>query len=140
MKNISVHFLRFYLPVVLWAMVIFTFSSYPTATTSTFFWQDFIIKKAAHVIEYAILSLLVFRALYNSGIGKHQALKYAVLFCILYGISDEFHQSFTPGREPNIRDVLFDTIGASATAYLLWKYLPKAPKALKALAKNYQVV
>jgi VanZ family protein len=35
-----------------------------------------------------------------------------VLFCIIYGISDEFHQSFIPGRFPNIWDVLADGLGA----------------------------
>ena len=47
----------------------------------------------------------------------------AILVSVIYGASDEFHQGFTPGREPRVRDVVFDTIGAIAGIYICKKYL-----------------
>lgn len=138
--RISSHYVRFFLPVVLWAGVIFAFSSFPTGTATEIKWQDFVIKKSAHVIEYAILSVLLYRAFVNIGIAKGKALVLAVIISSLYGMTDEFHQSFTPGREPHFRDVIFDTIGASAAALIIWKVLPIAPVKLRKLAENYQLI
>lgn len=58
----------FWLPVIVWLLIIFSFSSRPTGVASQISWQDFIVKKTAHVVEYAILSFLLFRALLNSGL------------------------------------------------------------------------
>jgi len=81
--------------------------------TSEIYWQDFIVKKTAHIIEYAILATLLYRALINSNVPRKEAGIYAVILSATYGISDEFHQYFTPGREPRVRDVFFDLFGAS---------------------------
>lgn len=134
------HFLRFFLPVILWALVIFAFSSYQTGTASEINWQDFAVKKMAHMTEYAVLTVLLYRGLFNSGVSKMNALIYSVVVAALYGASDEFHQSFTPGREPHLRDVVFDTIGAGLAAFILWKLLPKAPAKLRKLGENYQLI
>lgn len=138
MKKFS-HYIRFFAPVILWAIVIFTFSSFPTGNTSTIHWKDFLIKKMAHIIEYALFTVFAYRAFYNTGAKKSTALKCGVLLAVLYGITDELHQNFTPGREPNVRDVVFDTIGASIAAFLLWKLLPKAPPRLREWAKSFQL-
>lgn len=94
-------------PVVLWCFLIFLLSSLPTMETSEIFWWDFIIKKTAHILEYGILFFLLVRA---------QAEKpnwlLAFLFCVFYGMTDEYHQSFVPGRTATIRDIGFDTLGA----------------------------
>lgn len=132
--------IRFFLPVVLWAGVIFAFSSLPTPSTSEIYWQDFLVKKSAHAIEYAVLTTLVYRALWNSGNSRKNALFSAVFFSVFYAITDEIHQSFTPGREPRARDIIFDTIGALGAAYLIWKLLPIAPKRLKRWAENFQLI
>ncbi len=104
--------LYYWAPVILWTIVIFLFSSFPTQKASQIHWQDFIIKKSAHILEYFTLSLLTFRALRESGMDSKKALIYALFFSSLYGISDEYHQSFTPGREPKIRDVIIDLTGS----------------------------
>lgn len=131
--------LSLWVPVVLWGLVIFLFSANPTVKTTEVFWQDFIFKKSAHIIEYAILSLLVYRALIGSGVKPKQAMIYAIITSVLYGVTDEFHQSFTPGREPRLRDVVFDTIGAGISMLLIWKLLPKMPEKLLSLAKKLQL-
>ncbi|MBI3443338.1 VanZ family protein, partial [Candidatus Woesebacteria bacterium] len=80
---------------------------------------DFVVKKTAHMIEYGIFSAILFRAFKESGNPVRQAGVYAILIAIAYAITDEFHQMFTPGREPTFRDIVFDTIGASLGVYML---------------------
>ncbi|MEE9525310.1 MAG: VanZ family protein [Candidatus Woesearchaeota archaeon] len=70
----------------------------------------------AHFIEYAILSLLLFRALYVSKV-KNPAV-YAVVIAIVYGITDEFHQLFIPNRMFDVIDLFFNTIGAIAVQFI----------------------
>jgi len=71
--------------------------------------------KFLHMIEYGILGYLMIRALVGSEVklphGKLIIL--AVIFATLYGVTDEIHQMFVPGRAPEILDVLSDFIGAS---------------------------
>lgn len=130
---------RFWLPVIFWAALIFTFSSEALPSTSEFYWKDFIIKKTAHLIEYSIFALLLYRAFINSGVKRGRAVLYTIVIAIAYGAADEFHQSFTPGRQPRLRDLGFDTIGAGFATYYLWKLLPKAPKKLRDWAAKLQL-
>ena len=132
--------LKFWGPVVVWAGIIFLFSARPVIPASQIFWKDFIIKKSAHVIEYGILASLLYRALKESGVQKYNAGLIAILIALIYGATDELHQSFTPGREPRVRDVFFDTIGAILSVYSIWNLLPKAPKKLKTWAKRLQLI
>ncbi len=62
-----------WLPPFIWAVVIFLFSSYPTTRASEIHWKDFIVKKTAHIVEYAILTTLSYRALKMSGVEKKKA-------------------------------------------------------------------
>lgn len=81
---------------------------------------DFVIRKIAHVTEYAILSLLVSRSL---GITKETGAKPRVLATMtasIYALSDEFHQSFVPSRGATYTDVMWDTLGASIGSGLLY--------------------
>lgn len=112
---------NYWLPPILWALVIFSFSSMQVTGTVDVHWKDFIVKKTAHLVEYGILAVLLYRALINSNLSKQKALFFAILIAGLYGISDELHQSFTPGREPRVRDVLIDTVGATIGASV-WNY------------------
>ena len=115
-------FILAWLPPVLWASLIFFFSSLPVnAPGALFNLFDFIFKKTLHVIEYAILAFLVFRALFQTfdhqNFTKYQATTFVI--CLTYAISDEFHQSFVPGRTATIRDVIIDTIGIGLALYLI---------------------
>lgn len=62
------------------------------------------LRKAAHMAEYAVLSVLIY-----IWIGKWQA---AVAFAALYAVSDEVHQLFVPGRAGRFSDVIIDSMGA----------------------------
>ncbi len=126
--------LTYYAPVIIWALIIFSFSAKTTPAVSVVHWQDFLIKKTIHVIEYAIFTVLLFRAFKNSAVNINNAFLYSFLIAIMYGATDEFHQSFTPGREPRIRDVFFDGTGSALMIYLISYLLPKMPKQIKLLA------
>ena len=115
--------LNYWLPPILWALIIFIFSSFPTVQTTEFFLGDFLIKKSAHLFEYGVLAILLYRALLNYDVNTNKALFFAILIAGLYGVSDEFHQSFIPGRGPAVRDVIIDTIGATIGIFLTRKYL-----------------
>jgi hypothetical protein len=80
-----------WLPVLAWCWLIFYLSSIPNLKTDLGTW-DFILRKIAHMTEYAILFLLFRRALANSTAGT-PALRLnmrSILFSVLYAASDEF--------------------------------------------------
>ena len=70
-----------------------------------------LIRKGAHMTEYAVLFLCYHRALKFEG-AKRPKL-YALLLCAFYASTDEWHQSFTENRGPSPVDVGIDTIGAA---------------------------
>jgi VanZ family protein len=103
-------------PSLLVMLAIFAFSSRPASSLPDFLNWDYFVKKAGHMIGYGLLALSYFHLLnYNK---KRYWL--AWLMAMLYAATDEFHQSFVPGRGASIYDVLiFDNLGA-VTA--LWIY------------------
>lgn len=119
--------IKLWFPVVTWCLVIFIFSSIPTLPTPKILWWDFILKKSAHVIEYGILYYLVFKAVKNTsevlcpvpyGTGSlsftSEVKKIKIItfiFCLIYALSDEYHQSFVPGRHAKLMDIGFDFLG-----------------------------
>lgn len=122
--------LRFYIPPVVWMILIFSGSSVAAPSVSPVYNVDFAVHKLAHIIEYSILGVLIYRALKEESISKKEAVIYAIIIAAFYGFTDEFHQSFTPHRTTRLRDVIIDTIGATAGVLTIWKLLPKAPKKL----------
>jgi len=120
--------LKYWLPPILWGLIIFSFSSLQVGSSNEIYWKDFVIKKTAHIVEYSILAVLLYRAMIGSDIEKKKAIIFAILIVSLYGFTDEFHQSFTPGREPRIRDVIIDTIGGALGVLTFSKVLEKYPK------------
>jgi len=123
--------LKYWLPVFIWAVIIFTFSSFPTVQTAEIDWQDFIVKKTAHLAEYALLAILIYRTLKIKSSNKKKAAIFALVITVLYAITDEYHQSFVPGRQARIRDVIIDGVGGTLGIYFLWKVLPKLPPKIK---------
>lgn len=97
--------------MAVWAAVIFAFSAIPSLGTGLGTW-DLVLRKLAHATEYAILGVLLVRAL-----GQPQL---AVGLGGLYAVSDEVHQSFVRGRHGAWYDVVIDTIGV-AIGVLAWR-------------------
>lgn len=120
-----------WLPPVFWALVIFKFSSGSVPKASDSFWVDFIIKKIGHVILFATLAVLIYRGLVGSGIGKTKAIVFALIFSVLYGISDEIHQMYTQGREAKVRDVIIDAFGSGIVLFILNRYITRFPKRVR---------
>jgi VanZ family protein len=81
---------------------------------------DFVIRKIAHVTEYAILSLLVSRSLAITKDTRAKPRVLATMIASIYALSDEFHQSFVPSRGATYTDVMWDTLGASIGSGILY--------------------
>jgi VanZ family protein len=110
-------------PVVVWMAVIFFLSAQKQLPTPEQRWLDAILEKSAHTIEYAILAALLLRALEPEKRGRWRVFMLAVLGAWLYSLSDEFHQSFVPGRSADWSDIVFDWLGAGIGALVglyLW--------------------
>ena len=102
--------LTVWMPVVVWAAVIFTFSSIPSLSSGLGTW-DTVLRKGAHMTEYAILGALLYRAL-----GREAP---ALAVGIAYAATDELHQHFVRGRHASPVDVAIDAVGL-ALGMLLW--------------------
>jgi VanZ family protein len=74
----------------------------------------------AHFVEYAILALALYWALSRTLPRLQWKYLTAWLIAVLYAISDEWHQSFVPGRTPSVQDVLVDAAGAATALAILY--------------------
>jgi VanZ family protein len=97
-------FIRGWLPVLLWAGLIFGLSSIPSLGTGLGTW-DLILRKLAHITEYAVLAVLLARVV---------SARLALGLALLYAIADEFHQTFVRGRHGSPVDVAVDLVGIVA--------------------------
>lgn len=107
-------YVMLWLPVFVWATVIFSLSSTSSLKVSDFFIWDFISKKIAHLFIYAVLFSLILRATKRNWI-------LSFLLTMIYAASDELHQSFVFGRNASVLDLGFDLSGANIAAYTIWK-------------------
>ncbi len=114
---------KFWLPVYLYAFLIFILSSIPKLPQISPDIPN--LDKLLHIIEYGIFGLLLARAFENSSAQflREKTLILTIIISCLYGITDEIHQAFVPGRESNAWDVLFDTIGALLFVWIKRKRL-----------------
>jgi len=105
-----VKFVKLWLPVVIWAGLIFYLSSIPNLKTNLEY--DYFLRKLAHIIEYFIFAALFYRAFKGSfKVGPFRLFMYPAVFSLLYAISDEIHQYFVLGRNCAMQDVLIDSLG-----------------------------
>lgn len=70
-----------------------------------------IIRKIAHFSIYTVVGFLLMGLLSTYKLKEKWRIIITIVIGILYAISDEFHQSFSPGRSPKITDVYIDTLG-----------------------------
>ena len=75
-----------------------------------------IVRKTAHFVEYAMLGLLAWRTVHFdpafASFSPRRHYWFALLFCMFYASTDEFHQIFVPTRAAAVQDVLLDTCGS----------------------------
>jgi len=127
-------FLKYWLPFLTWLCVIFVGSTdlmsaeqtsrflvpflrwlKPDISTGALAQVHFFVRKLGHISEYAILAILLWRALRS---GTNLRIKMSLLFvavwlaCGIFAAGDEFHQSFVPSRTASLLDVMIDLSGA----------------------------
>lgn len=130
-------FASYWLPVILWCLLIFGFSSDTQSTRRTsriigplLRWLvpgvsdqaigrvQFGARKCAHMAEYAVLALLAWRACMKPRRGEMPSWRWREAawvfgFATVFAVSDEFHQSLVPNRQGHVVDVLIDALGAT---------------------------
>jgi VanZ family protein len=130
-------FLRYWLPVCIWAAVIFWMSTEagstrhtsriigpilrwfnPAITDETVRHVQTMVRKTAHVSEYALLAILLWRARRrptrdDPGPWGYREAIFAIVCAALFAATDEWHQTFVPGRQGDPLDALLDTAGAT---------------------------
>jgi VanZ family protein len=135
------HFVRSWVPVIVWMLVIVTASTdlmsaehtsrfigpflrwlLPEISAATILAAQFFIRKAAHVTEYAILAALLWRAMRRSFTASPNKMwaGAAFLLAAVFAISDEFHQSFVASRTGSPHDVMIDASGAILGLTIYW--------------------
>jgi len=97
---------------VAWMALIFFLSSQEKLPTTAGMPPD-IAAIAGHFVAYSVLAIFTRVAIGGLQPGR-RADVIAIALATLYGISDEFHQSFVPGRDSSVFDVAIDLLGASA--------------------------
>jgi VanZ family protein len=147
-------FVKYWLPLLIWLGVIFAGSTSVMSAEHTsryivpfLIWLKpgispkaiwtilVIIRKSAHVIEYTVLGLLLWRALRHvpALAGRTLMVFAAVLSgCALFAASDEFHQTFVKSRTPSVRDVLLDVSGALLGLLIGVMFVRHDPKKFRA--------
>jgi len=104
-----------WLPALVWMTVIFWFSSQSHLPSPPNDLLNMLLKKGAHFGVYGILALCYVLGLQNYAYKRWWAL----LLVVLYALSDEYHQSWTPLRNPSLIDVMIDSAGAVTALWLM---------------------
>ena len=104
-----------WLVAVAWMALIFAVSAQAALPEAPDPLLDILLKKLAHMLEYAILCLLLWGAL------PMDTPLWAWVLAVLYAISDEIHQTFVPGRNGWVVDVLVDGVGAGLAVLAIWR-------------------
>lgn len=112
------HFIRYWLPLIVYGLLIFVQSSFPSPVETPdvpFF------DKILHIGAYAVMGALFCRAYAAGPLGTKipRLAALSILSAVLYGISDELHQYFVPGRDADVLDAAADLFGASC-GVALW--------------------
>ena len=115
-------FIRFWFPAILYSGIIFCVSSIPNVTTPL---PEVQLDKFLHVLIYLPFGFLVARGIGRSktSFSSKSLWVIVVLAAFFYGLSDEYHQLFVPGRNFGIFDLIADTIGGAIGGYIyLWRW------------------
>lgn len=132
--------IKYFIPALIWMIFIFIMShtnGNDSSNQSNFIAEivlrfididvetlTFLIRKAAHMSEYAILLLLIYYGLSNTITYKYNLL-ISLATTFIYACSDEFHQLFIPGRSGQFKDVLIDTSGGLIMLLIIYLWQRK---------------
>jgi VanZ family protein len=118
-------------PAIFVMALIFIASAIPGSDIPKFGIWDLVAKKGGHMFGYALLAIAYFHGLNGGRAITRTHLVASFVLAMLYAMSDEWHQKFTPRRTPAIGDVVIDTIGAMiglAVRYWARTRIPKQQK------------
>lgn len=134
-------------PVLVWMIAIFTLSTgyFSSAHTVPLIAPllvnlsldvetiDHLARKLAHFSEYFILAVLLTRALNgrSAGILAKRHMMWSLAMAVIYSLTDEWHQSFVPGRSARVGDVIIDAIGALCGTLTVYLRNPRTNTTLK---------
>ena len=108
------------LPPLAWIALSFYLSHQPSLPYPGGFDAKF-ISTLGHVGVFGVLAVLIWWTLGLTSLSSGRRAMLAVLLTVAYGFMDEWHQSFVPGRTPDWRDIVADTVGATlAMLAVLW--------------------
>ncbi|QWF71624.1 VanZ family protein [Methylomonas paludis] len=108
------------LALILFCGLIFFLSDQSRLPTPNWFENE---DKLHHYLAYGVMGILAWRAFRHIGISRVYVLLISFVFCSLYGISDEWHQSFVVGRNSSANDWLADNIGAATgIIFCYWRH------------------
>lgn len=114
--------MRHWLPVLLWALLMFIGSSIPGHQIPG---PVSIASGVLHVIEYAVFGFLIACSLIaqNPAMPRRRMLTVSVIIAVLYSMTDEIHQAYVPGRQTDVLDVIVDAIGGlvGVGVWFVWK-------------------
>lgn len=105
-----------WLPLLTAMGAIFFVSHQPAAELPDFGFWDVSLKKLGHFLAYALLAILALRAVW----GWKRPYLIAALIVFLFSLSDEYHQTFIPGRNGTFLDVIIDIAGAMTCLIILY--------------------
>ena len=111
--------IRRWLPALIWMGLIFFVSAQPSLPSAPGRW-DLLLKKGMHVAAYGILTALYLWALRGSGRDERVIRVVSVILAVAYAMSDEYHQTFVPGRNGTWVDVAVDGVGILGATALDW--------------------
>jgi VanZ family protein len=133
--------LEYWVPLLIWILAIYNFSTDAFSSVETskiiipilkFFFPHLtspeldlwhgVIRKLAHITEYFILTLLVYRSLKHEQLDPIQVKLTTITFVTLAAGFDELHQRFTASRTPSPVDVAYDCFGAVCALWLITTY------------------
>lgn len=113
-------FLWLWLPPLAWMTLIFVLSAQPDLPHPPQPWQDTLIKKGGHAFVFGVQAWLYLRAL-RRHVSSPATLRWVCAgLAVLYAASDEFHQTFVPGRKGRLSDVVIDSLGVGIVIVLDW--------------------
>ena len=121
--------IKYFIPSIFLMILIFMFSHQTGSessglSTQSVLWiqtylhipiSEFIVRKAAHMSEYALLTLTLIYGFYKNHYPIQKIMIYSLIGTFLYACSDEMHQLFIGGRAGQFTDVLIDTCGGCLT-------------------------
>jgi VanZ family protein len=115
-------------PAIAWAALLFTLSSIPNLSSPVHLssWDD----KWEHLLAYLPLGWLLMRSFSLERQGRRNAYWQMIVTGVLFGVSDEIHQYFVPGRFMDWRDAVADAVGVilGGWLFIIWQRRKRRPE------------